>query len=1053
MAHESDDIVGADQVPEGLDQAMRMAFKSAPLDGPRGDWTPGVSDELERIVEEAGLDDLHRYDILDVLGRGGMGVVLRALDRELDRSVAIKVIREDIKAPHLVERFITEARITSQLEHPGIVPVYDFGLTRTGRAWMSMRLVEGRQLKEVLEEGTQDQLRLVQVVQKVASAVACAHDRGVLHRDLKPSNVMIGRFGEVQVMDWGLARVHSDVEATERPVTGTPHGLETSAGSVVGSWPYMAPEQARPERDKIGPPTDVFALGVLLHTVLTGRGPYDDLKGDELKEAVRRADPARFQEILRDTEPELQDLTLRCLAEDPRSRPTNASMVATELDTWIQHTEEQRAQADLRAVQAAAELHHEKRLRKTSLLAAAVVLISIALAAFTYISKQRENEDRSRRAETNIATSEAEAEEHAQRARSATPEASLAHWTRALAAAQRAIDLSEGAEVSAGTVSRVAALKERLAQAESESRRSVAQAARRRLLSNHLKDLAGRQTREASPQETLDAYQGVAQELGWNLGQEDFIEIVEANGEEDMAGEFLHAWLLATPAADQFQQLTERLMGAIDQLDPDPVRARVRSFARAGDVEGLSKLFSDAKFLRDASNSTFGLALTELRTLAGDVRLKPILLRAWMYRPDDDLVSQSLTRVLSNLEAKDAGGSALGSRAFAAVTLALQPESVDAALMLLADYVRKGESEEALEIVDAFLDSMGEDARLLALKADTLERLGRSGEAKEYRRRAYALDPKNIVVLAGLINEEVKAGNLEAARGYARTGAELPDRRSSGMLRVLADLEAALGDSAAAFSAVEKAIAQSPNITEYRRRAVTLAQAAGHPRRALDHARECVRRSPEDGSVHRSLMKSLLWAERWEEAEAHKKIVRAELGEAAADVVRGMERPLTVWRSLRQQAEALKLADDGALPENFVGTLDALHNNGMFAQSGVLASRLLDKAQVTDDSYAESALMAAASAAVRAARWHGDDEAMALELRTKAREWMSRLLDHFESLVGEGRSLPEFEASVITLALTSNPLGRIRDAEFLEVMSAEERAQFDALWRRVRALK
>jgi eukaryotic-like serine/threonine-protein kinase len=193
-----------------------------------------------------------RYRLQRELARGGMGVVYEAEDVELRRRVAIKVLASELASDDAVERMRTEARTIAGLEHPGIVPLHDVGLLPDGRLWYAMKLVRGRRLDE-LQAPTPERLR---VFLRICEAVAFAHANGIVHCDLKPENVMLGDFGEVLVMDWGLARAQ-----------GTDDAL------VAGTRGFMAPEQEQGAAALIGPATDVYALGVILHTLLPGKIP------------------------------------------------------------------------------------------------------------------------------------------------------------------------------------------------------------------------------------------------------------------------------------------------------------------------------------------------------------------------------------------------------------------------------------------------------------------------------------------------------------------------------------------------------------------------------------------------------------------------------------------------------------------------------------------------------------------------------------------------------------------------------------------------------------
>ena len=244
-----------------------------------------------------------KFAIIEELNRGGMGVVLRGRDRGLHREVAIKVIR-DQDSPHQRGRFLKEAQITGQLEHPNIVPVHEFGVDASGRMFFAMKLVRGRNLAEVIEQHRSQPtvaaqeyplVKMVGILVQVCNAIAFAHSRGVTHRDLKPGNIMLGDFGEVMLMDWGLAKVGEPAAAGTRSALGSPHlstGTQeekaaestpaargrfdiTVDGAVIGTPAYMSPEQASGQISKMDNRSDVYALGAILYEILT---PPPDLR-------------------------------------------------------------------------------------------------------------------------------------------------------------------------------------------------------------------------------------------------------------------------------------------------------------------------------------------------------------------------------------------------------------------------------------------------------------------------------------------------------------------------------------------------------------------------------------------------------------------------------------------------------------------------------------------------------------------------------------------------------------------------------------------------------
>ncbi|MCA9492178.1 MAG: serine/threonine protein kinase, partial [Myxococcales bacterium] len=253
------------ELTQVLDAADRGEIASGAattiVDDPPDTTPPSIHD---RLLETADASPDERYEEMGMIGEGGMGEVRRVWDNALHRSVAMKVLRRELaERDDLVHRFVEEAQATAQLEHPGIMPVYDVGRLPDGRPYFTMKEIRGRSLLDVIEELHQDSddgwgttatgwtfARLIGVFQQVCEAVAFAHSRGVLHRDLKPTNVMVGAFGEVVVMDWGLAKIAGAASTGNalghQVVTVRSRGgmYVTRSGSVAGTPNYMPPEQA-----------------------------------------------------------------------------------------------------------------------------------------------------------------------------------------------------------------------------------------------------------------------------------------------------------------------------------------------------------------------------------------------------------------------------------------------------------------------------------------------------------------------------------------------------------------------------------------------------------------------------------------------------------------------------------------------------------------------------------------------------------------------------------------------------------------------------------------
>lgn len=297
-----------------------------------------------------------RYRIVRALARGGLGRVSVARDIELDREVALKeILEEKASSFDARDRFMLEAKITGSLEHPGIVPVYGLGIGQKGSPYYAMRLIRGKSLHLEIQNlyksangelpfAKLDQTKLRRLLRSVVdacNAVGYAHSRGVLHRDLKPSNIMIGKYGETLVVDWGLAKVLGDptedrLQSEPVVVDSRPNDSSlTTMGSVVGSPGYMSPEQANGRLDLLDFRTDVFCLGACLYAVLTGKALFRGSTREETLEAARACDFSAPREFDATIPKSLEAVCLKALAKTNDNRYGSALELAEDIDRWI----------------------------------------------------------------------------------------------------------------------------------------------------------------------------------------------------------------------------------------------------------------------------------------------------------------------------------------------------------------------------------------------------------------------------------------------------------------------------------------------------------------------------------------------------------------------------------------------------------------------------------------------------------------------------------------------------------------------------------------------
>jgi serine/threonine-protein kinase len=357
----------------------------------------GADPSLAELPAWAG-----RYRIEGEIARGGMGVVLRAHDPELNRPLAVKVLLSGLAGrPEVERRFLEEAQVAGQLQHPGMPPVHDIGRLEDGRPFFAMKLIKGRTLADLLQERkdpAEELPRWLGVFEQVCQAVAYAHSKGVLHRDLKPSNVMVGAFGEVQVMDWGLAKVlaggaeeedgAAQVSAIETKRSGEV-GEWSQPGSVLGTPAFMPPEQARGTVELIDERSDVFGLGAILCVILTGQPPY---RGADVRRQARQADLADAFAWLDGSgaDPELVGLAQTCLSAEPAGRPRHAGEVAQRVAAHLAALQERLRQAERQRDWAEVRAAEERKRRRLALALGGAVLLLLGALALGGLHWQRQ---------------------------------------------------------------------------------------------------------------------------------------------------------------------------------------------------------------------------------------------------------------------------------------------------------------------------------------------------------------------------------------------------------------------------------------------------------------------------------------------------------------------------------------------------------------------------------------------------------------------------------------------------------------------------------------
>ena len=789
---------------------------------------------------ETAWERVGRYTLYGEIARGGMGAVLRAHDDCLNRELAVKVLHSAYRdTATVVRRFTDEAHIGGQLQHPGIVPVYDLGTLPDGRPFFAMKLVKGRTLAELLRERpdpAHERPRFLKIFEQICQTIAYAHSRRVLHRDLKPANVMVGAFGEVQVMDWGIAKVlgKEPLKPSAPPTEVLPQteihsnrsdtpALETQAGAVLGTYAYMAPEQARGQADQLDERCDVFGLGAILCEILTGRPPYSGTIGEQLRVQSLVADQAGALARLAGSgaDSELVALTRNCLEAEPARRPRDAGVVAAAVTAYLAGVEERLRQAEVDRAAAQVKAAEERKRRRLTLVLAAALLLTVLAGggAYTIVRQQRQARQEQTAVLLNQALGQASAlhkqarvapiDEPGQRERAA------ALWRDALAAADRAEQALGSGPVAAETRAHAETLLAEL-RAEAEAAEKD-----RRMLTRleHARDLAGEiqesdYVRRRRVEEFIfgsaaaPAYAAAFREYGIDveaLSTAEAARRIRAAAIRQRLAVALDDWYLVDPRA-----VGGRLLEVARAADADPLRDRVRVAVAREDRKALKELAGDAE--ADALPSPTLLLLADVLHQQG-LRAEAIdlLKRARLRYPHDFWVNDVLGL---HFEAADPPNYAEAARCFAAA-VALRPRSPVGWSNLGTVLTIQGRLAEALPL-------LRECVRLSPDFPTGYERL--CGCLVELRKSDEAL----AVVHEGLRRRP----------------------QSPMLLTALANVQSAQGKRDEAIATVEKVLGRNPEWIPARLRLAMYLSEAGRKDEALKQLAEAQRSHPEFSHVH-----------------------------------------------------------------------------------------------------------------------------------------------------------------------------------------------------------
>ncbi len=859
------------------------------------DTAPG--EEPGPIVRKPDADDADtstRYRIDGEIARGGMGAILKGRDPDLGRDVALKVLLEDLREnADMVRRFVEEAQIGGQLQHPGVVPIYELGTFADRRPFFAMKLVKGHTLAALLGERIGERMkdegermsrkgqgsgssfilhpssfpndlpRFLAIFEAVCQTMAYAHARGVIHRDLKPSNVMVGSFGEVQVMDWGLAKVlprggvADDAQAgkTERQETviatarsGSDEPGLSYAGRIMGTPSYMAPEQARGEIDLMDDRADVFALGSILATILTGEPAFTGRTAGEIQRKAALGDTAAALVRLEacGADADLITLAKDCLAREREDRPRDASAVAKRITAYLASVQERLRRAELTS------LEERARRRLTTVVAASVLaLIALGGGGWVWVKADRDARGVALTRDVNDAMNKATMLRA--QASSATTGGALL-FAQAREQAQRALALVENGSADAALVTQVKRLQADLDDEEKDRQLVTALDEARLAQAETSNDKSRFADERAVPlfREAFRAYglpagerePKVAAERIWKRPAAVRESIVAALDEWDALASnkeygipaSQRDWLRAVlEAVEPAEAWTRQFRAARKEKDELRRKTVLEKLATANDVATLP-----ARAL-----TRLAVQLGEVKAYAGAAQL---LRRAQRQRPADFWVNNDLGNVLQKVTPPERDEAVR----FFTAAVALRPESPGAHLNLGNALKAKGQLDAAIACYKKAIELDPKVAAAHIGLGTALFGKGQLDAAFACYKQAIELDPKLAAPHTGLGNVLNEKGQLDAAIACHNTAIELDPKFAVAHYNLGVALKGK-GELDAAIGSFKKAVDLDPKLVQAHNNLGAALQRMGQLDAAIVSFKEAIELDPNYAVAHQNL--------------------------------------------------------------------------------------------------------------------------------------------------------------------------------------------------------